>query len=148
MGISSILAPSNAIPASKNTRTYVPTLFFPCQSLYMYQSILQPNPKLLIQLPNSHTPILSNHPNQALSHVPDIVILVKKMDMCFHCFGSWIPIWRILLVQIIYLRSRGRGGVAYFNSFLTASSFSLIREISNSRFELRDCIEACSNVNG
>jgi hypothetical protein len=64
----------------KRTVLYDPTL----------DLILQANAKLTVKLPYPHTPIIRNHTHKSLSHIPDIVIIVKELDMFLNGFRCWV----------------------------------------------------------
>ena len=61
-------------------------------SLNTTRSILQTDTELLIQLPNPHASIISNHAHETLSHIPDIIVIVKQFDVTFYRLGGRIAI--------------------------------------------------------
>lgn len=60
--------------------------------LKSFHLILQTNPKFPIKLPNPHTPIISNHTHEPLSHIPDVVVIVQELDVFLYCFCCWVSV--------------------------------------------------------
>ena len=48
-------------------------------------SILNTNPKLLINILDAHTSLISNHAHQALPHVANLVVVVEELYVVFYC---------------------------------------------------------------
>lgn len=58
----------------------------------MTRSILETNSKLLIEFTNPHTSIICNHAYEALTHIADVVVIMKQSNVLLHCFCRRVPI--------------------------------------------------------
>jgi hypothetical protein len=120
--------------------------------LYVPQSILQPNTKLLIQFPNSDTSIIRNHSHESLAHISNIVVIMQQLDMSLYCLSSGLSRGTTVSNFFFHIESRGwdvegiRGCKGtYFKSFVTSSSFIRLLAISASNPEMRFWMDACMN---
>lgn len=53
--------------------------------LHPSRSIALANIKVLIDIPHSHAPVVSDDAHQTLAHVADLVVVVQELDVGFDC---------------------------------------------------------------
>jgi len=119
------------LPSSLRTR---PSSSRVCQTT----SVLNINPKFSIKISNPRPPIIRNNPNQALSHIFNIIVIVQELDMALDGLLGRLTV-KISLHPFLWAALDG----TYVNPFVTSPNLARWTASSASIDAIFPWIAAC-----